>query len=575
MKQKNAFEILKTGRNVFLTGSAGTGKTYLLNEYIQYLQKHNINPAIVAPTGIAASHIGGMTIHSFFGIGIQENISEYMIDSLMQKKYIYKRLERLKVIIIDEVSMVSPELFDSIDRILKAFKFSDEPFGGVQLILSGDFFQLPPISKARKELKFAWQTIAWDKANLKVCYLKEKFRQNSGVLIDILDEIRSNSVSENSMKVFRLCYQKKLTNNFKATKLYTHNIDVDHINDENLNTLKGKTRVYEAKERGPKKYIEKIFKSSLLKEKLVLKKDAIVMFIKNNYEEGYINGTLGKVVGFSDLIGTPIVEIFSGKKIITEYEDWNSENSKGEIVATIKQIPLRLAWALTVHKSQGMTLDAAEIDLSKTFEVGQGYVALSRIKSIEGLRLMGLNKIALQVDEQVLKIDQKMKKLSTVNIAKFDSISKEEKQVMYIDCITRHGGCLNAIPISKPKRKQGTLEITKTLLSEKKTIAQIVKKRELSKNTIINHIKKIFKLEPSIDLSHIMPTEKKMIQISKTIDKIIKKKNEDDFLENGEIKLKSIYEYLKKKISYDDIKLTLIFKEISKLNSRPLHLQNR
>ncbi|MFH1292214.1 MAG: helix-turn-helix domain-containing protein [bacterium] len=559
MEQKNAFEILKTGRNVFLTGSAGTGKTYLLNQYVQYLKNHGIAPAIVAPTGIAASHIGGMTIHSFFGIGIQENINEYMIDSLMQKKYVYKRMEKLKILIIDEISMVSPELFTSIDKILRAFKFSTKPFGGVQLVLSGDFFQLPPISKKNKKTKFAWQITSWDEANLKICYLKEKFRQSGGVLIDILDEIRSNSVSENSMKVFRSCYKKELLNDFKVTKLYTHNIDVDRINKANLEALLGEMKIYLSKNRGSKKNIERIFKSSLVKEKLSLKKDAVVIFIKNNYEQGYINGTLGKIVGFSKITGTPIVKVFSGREITTDYEDWNFENKKGDVVATVKQIPLRLAWALTIHKSQGMTLDAAEIDLSKTFEVGQGYVALSRIKSIDGLRLMGLNKIALQVDEQVLNIDQKMMRLSRLNILKFKSFSKKEKDEMYNNCIIQHGGSIEKKIIAKSAIKENTLEMTKKLLVKKKNITEIAKKRKLSRNTIINHITKIHRLHPSLDISYLMPKEKILMKVSKAIDKIRIKENPDNLSEKSQIKLKPIFEYLNKKMIYDDIRLALVF----------------
>lgn len=151
MNQEIAFGIFKTGRNIFLTGSAGTGKTYLLNQYIQYLQERDIQPTITAPTGIAASHIGGMTIHSFFGIGIKEWIDDYFLDCLLQKEYLYRRLRAMKVLIIDEISMVSPELFVSVDKILRAFKNSDKPFGGIQIILSGDFFQLPPVSKTAKK----------------------------------------------------------------------------------------------------------------------------------------------------------------------------------------------------------------------------------------------------------------------------------------------------------------------------------------------------------------------------------------------------------------------------------------
>jgi Cdc6-like AAA superfamily ATPase len=206
MKQDIALEILKTGRNVFLTGSAGTGKTYILNKYIQYLKEHGIWPSIVAPTGIAASYIGGTTIHSFFGIGIKEFLTDYEIDLMTQKEYLYNRFKNLKILIIDEVSMVAPSLFELMDKILRAFKLADVPFGGVQIVLSGDFFQLPPISKQAREIKFACQTALWKESDLKVCYMEKKFRQKDNTLVKILDEIRENNVSEESMEVFKSCH---------------------------------------------------------------------------------------------------------------------------------------------------------------------------------------------------------------------------------------------------------------------------------------------------------------------------------------------------------------------------------
>lgn len=244
------------------------------------------------------------------------------------------------------------------------------------------------------------------------------------------------------MDVFRACYKKELPNSFKAAKLYTHNEDVDRINKEELEALSGEPKIFKSLNKGSRKNIERILNSSLVIEELKLKKGALVIFIKNNYEAGYINGTLGKVISFSKTTGAPIVEIFSGEKIAAEPEDWKYENEKGELKAVIRQIPLRLAWALTVHKSQGMTLDAAEIDLSKTFEAGQGYVALSRIRSIKGLRLMGLNEVALQVDESVLNIDREMRDCSRLYALKFRSFSDEEKEKMNGEFIVKSGGVI-------------------------------------------------------------------------------------------------------------------------------------
>jgi len=410
MNQKIAFDILKTGRNAFLTGSAGTGKTFLLNRYIKYLKNRKINPVVLAPTGIAASHINGMTIHSFFGLGVKERVNDGLIKFLIKQKFIKNRLDRLDVLIIDEVSMISPDLFETIDRILRKFKKTEQPFGGVQVVLSGDFFQLPPISKNIREEKFIWQTFLWETTDFKICYLKEKFRHSDTDLIKILDEIREGCVSPDSMEIFEGCYKRKFPGNFKVTRLYTHNADVDRINEQELDQLEGETVFFDSYNDGAKKHQERIFKTSLVSPELKLKIGALVIFVKNNYEKGFINGTLGKIIAFDKYNRAPVVKIFSGRRIIAERERWEVENDQGEVTATVKQIPLRLAWALTVHKSQGMTLEGAEIDLSKTFEIGQGYVALSRVRSIKGLRLLGLNDIALMVDQMVLENDKKIQK---------------------------------------------------------------------------------------------------------------------------------------------------------------------
>ena len=315
MKQNTALNILKSGKNVFITGSAGTGKTYLLNQYTQYLKERRVYPTIVAPTGIAASHLGGQTIHSFFSLGIRESIDEGYVEFLMDKKYLKTRFSKLKLLIIDEVSMVSPELFSSMDLILRGFKGTDAPFGGVQVVISGDFFQLPPVSKERKEKRFAWQAPAWKALELQTCYLQEKFRQDDERLIQILDDIRVGSISESSEKLLAERHEKELTSHFTPTRLYTHNVDVDRINLGELEKLPGASKLFVYESKGSQKNIEKIFKSSLVLEELALKKGAVVIFIKNNTEEGYVNGTTGTVESFSPIDNMPIVRTTEGKKI--------------------------------------------------------------------------------------------------------------------------------------------------------------------------------------------------------------------------------------------------------------------
>jgi hypothetical protein len=567
--QNTALNILKTGQNVFLTGSAGTGKTYILNEYILYLKSRKIHPTIVAPTGIAASHLSGQTIHSYFSLGIRDEIDESFIQSLLDKKYLQMRFSKLNVLIIDEISMVSPFIFNSMDTILKAFKRSDKPFGGIQVILSGDFFQLPPISRSKTDKRFAWQAPSWKELDLQTCYLEKKFRQNDDVLIAILDEIRSGKISSNTYDALNSRINITLGTAFKPTKLYTHNIDVDKINNDELDKLSSKPYNFFHTSQGAKSNIEKIFKSSMVQENMVLKKDAVVMFIKNNPEKGYINGTTGIVIDFSKDENLPIVKLSNGYTVKVPLEDWSIENDKGSITAKVSQLPLKLAWAITIHKSQGMTLDSAQIDLSKTFEVGQGYVALSRIKNIEGLQLIGFNDTALMVDSLILSIDNRIKQASQKSINKLSSFSKEELENLTLSHVKSLGGITNTQEIHKQKkdlkekpkviRELADIHLkTKYLIQRCDTIEQLSIKRELGFDTIIKHLGILKQVDKDLDLEKYKPKSSTSDIINEAVKKIKAKNNKDDFSENGIIKLKPIFEELDAQVSYDDIKIMLL-----------------
>jgi len=568
--QNTALNILKTGNNVFITGSAGTGKTYLLNQFIFYLKSRKIIPTIVASTGIAASHLQGQTIHSFFSLGIRDVIDDYYIESLLEKKYLQTRFSKLKVLLIDEISMVSPEIFSSIDKILRAFKENDIPFGGVQTILSGDFFQLPPISKVLKDKRFAWQSQSWKELELKTCYLQKKFRQDDNVLISILDEIRSGNVSSNSYDILNSRLHKDLGIDFTPTKLYTHNIDVDRINNNELNKINNLHHTFKYQSEGSAKNIEKIFKSSLVLEEISLKKDAVVMFIKNNHEHGFVNGTTGVVVDFDKETRLPVVKTSYGSLIRVGLEDWTIENDSGNIVAKVSQVPLKLAWAITIHKSQGMTLDSAEIDLSKTFEVGQGYVALSRIKNIDGLRLMGLNDMALTVDPLILHIDDRIKAASKKASDDISAISpnnlKEifESYIQSIDGITDINKIQEQEKVLKSEKRVMTNNPTPThiqtkeLIETSSTIVELATKRGMSKGTIIKHFSTIKEQYPDIDLDKFMPDVNTLAVIKDAVTKIRARANKDDFSDDGQIRLKPIFEALDAQVEYDDIRVVLL-----------------
>ena len=568
--QNTALNILKTGNNVFITGSAGTGKTYLLNKFTFYLKSRKITPTIVAPTGIAASHLQGQTIHSFFSLGIRETIDDYYIESLLEKKYLQTRFSKLKVLIIDEISMVSPEMFLAMDKILRAFKKNNTPFGGVQTILSGDFFQLPPISKVPKDKRFAWQSPSWKELELKTCYLQEKFRQDDNVLISILDEIRSGSVSSNSYDILNSRHHKDLDIDFTPTKLYTHNMDVDRINSDELNKVNNPSFTFKYKSEGTAKNIEKIFKSSLVLEEITLKKDAVVMFIKNNHELGFVNGTTGVITDFDKETGLPLVKTSYGAIIKLGLEDWTIENDSGSIVAKVSQVPLKLAWAITIHKSQGMTLDSAEIDLSKTFEVGQGYVALSRIKNIDGLRLMGLNDKALTVDPLILHIDDRIKAASKKASDEIEAISLENLEKIFETYILSIDGLIDIKEIKeqevvlKSEKKVVKNSVTPTHIQTKELIVSsssiddLALSRSMSKGTIINHLRILKEQDPEINLDKFMPDGKIMTLVKDALVKIKEKNNQDDFSEDGKARLKPIFEALDGEVQYDEIRIALL-----------------
>lgn len=407
MTQQQALDIFKIGENVFLTGVAGSGKTYLLEQFILSLRFRNIKVGITASTGVAATHLSGMTINSWAGIGINTNLTEHDIDKLLERKYLHKRFRDTKVLIIDEVSMLPASTFEAVDRVLRAFKRIDAPFGGIQVVLSGDFFQLPPVSRNQSETDFIYKSPLWQELDLKICYLDKPFRQDDKRFLSMLDEIRENNITKQTWETLKTCFLNQTKTEHIPTKLYTHNAHADTVNSSELAKLPGIPRVYPMEAKGNQSLSLILKKNCLAPERLVLKEGALVMFVKNNSELGYVNGTMGIVIGFDEK-GLPIVETYDGRQITAFPETWEVEED-AVVAAKIIQIPLRLAWAITIHKSQGMSLDTAEIDLGKSFIEGLGYVALSRVRTLEGIKLRSINRTALSVKEEVRAFDRRLR----------------------------------------------------------------------------------------------------------------------------------------------------------------------
>lgn len=401
------------GSSVFLTGAPGAGKTYVLNEFIGRAIRRGKRVAVTASTGIAATHIGGTTIHSWSGLGIREQLSDWDRATFKSNDRLIKRYNGIDVLVIDEVSMLHGRRLDMVNEVAKLLRENDTPFGGLQIILVGDLFQLPPISRAGQIVDFVHLSSAWRELDPQICYLTEQHRQTEAgdALLDLLEAMRRGDVNE----FHELSLQDRLgrqpAETVAVTRLFSHNIDVDSINRRQLEALPGKRYTYQMQTSGSAAKVEQFVKTLLAPTELTLAPGAEVMFVANDFAKGYANGTRGRVVGFTRS-DDPIVEIASGKEITVESHDWSlTEDDK--VRATATQLPLRLAWAITIHKSQGMSLDAATIDLSRSFAPGMGYVALSRVRSMDGVYLQGINNVALSLHPDIYQFDAELRERST------------------------------------------------------------------------------------------------------------------------------------------------------------------
>lgn len=424
MRQKQALAVMVTGSNVFLTGAPGAGKTYVLNEFVGRAMRAGKKVAVTASTGIAATHLGGTTIHSWSGLGIKDFLTSDDERWLAGNDKLIKRYNATDILVIDEVSMLHGSRLDLINQTAKILRHSEEPFGGLQVILVGDLFQLPPVTRGQGTIDFVYASAAWAELDLKICYITEQHRQEGhDGLLNLLEAMRSNELGDEHRLIVGERMGKKPPNNMVLTRLYAHNIDVEGINNQHLSALNTKSKVYKMETKGNKTKLEALVKSVLAPELLELKVGAEVMFVANNFAEGFVNGSRGLVAGFSG--EKPIVQLLNGRTIYVAPHSW-SVNEDGKVRAEVTQLPLRLAWAITIHKSQGMSLDAAEVDLSKAFTPGMGYVALSRVRSLDGLYLQGVNRVAFTMHPEIFNLDASLRQASTELAAATPDIADEQ-----------------------------------------------------------------------------------------------------------------------------------------------------
>lgn len=395
--QANAFqELIESTRNLFITGGPGTGKTFLIQKYLAETKE---KIPVLASTGAAAILIGGRTFHSFFGLGIMQGGPEVTYRKALKNSRIKKRIKDAKILIIDEISMLSHETLDCAERIAAAIRKSDEPWGGIRVIAVGDFAQLPPISRGNEQKPWAFLGEAWANSRFKVLELKEVKRTEDEDFHRVLGAIRRGQITD----VVRTFLDTRVQEDFfddedQVTHIFPRRSQTEYYNRMKLEEINAEMVSFKTEYGGESRAIERLQKEAPIPPELHLKKSALVMLRINDPKQRFVNGSLAVV---EDLEDDKLTVRIKHRLIDLEKFSFTFLNADGEEVAFAKNFPVSLAYASTIHKIQGATLDRAHLTLKALWEPGQAYVALSRVRRAEDLSLEGWSESSIMVDPLV------------------------------------------------------------------------------------------------------------------------------------------------------------------------------
>lgn len=402
-EQKVALEILQSGENVFVTGGAGSGKSFLIRHFMRELNPKEF--PILASTGAAAVLLGGRTFHSFFGLGIMEGGKAATLDRVINDRRVMKRLKDVEGIVIDEISMIPASAFETAEELARHARESSLPWGGLRVIVVGDFAQLPPVTRSGPR-DWSFLSSTWENSGFQVVELTHNQRTWDRGFLDVLADVRTGIVSER-VRDFLESRVREHDEMDEGLRLFPRRDQSETFNQTKLGQINEIEVRIPSIYLGEAKFIEALKKNSPLPAELVIKVGCKVMFLQNDPQKRWVNGTRGTVVEISpDKI---TVEKGSWRHVTVEKTQFALQNADGNIVASMINFPLNLAYATTIHKSQGATLDEIWVDLSRLWEPGQAYVALSRLRNGEGLKLLGWNTRSFITDPQVTRFYDTLK----------------------------------------------------------------------------------------------------------------------------------------------------------------------
>jgi ATP-dependent DNA helicase PIF1 len=396
--QASAYKGLCGSENIFLTGAAGSGKSFLINQFLRTCDPRTF--PVLASTGAAAVLVGGRTMHSFFGLGIMDGGVEQTIERAAKNRQVIRRLREIKGFILDEVSMLSGPTLRAAEVLCRRVRGSDAPWGGLRAIVVGDFAQLPPVERGSARRPWAFLDPVWEWSGFTMTYLQTQTRCRDEDYMRILNRIREGVV-DNEVKDYLNSKLVPATTDFDGTRLFPRRDETEKFNRMKLEELPEQTKAFESIFQGDAKAVEQLKKSAPLPDVLYLKKGALVMLRQNDPQGRWVNGSTGWItkIGSTYLA----IRLLSGRNIEIERATFSLLNAEGELVASVTNFPVSLAWASTIHKSQGATLDRMMVNLKNLWEPGQAYVALSRVTTGQDLCIEAWTPQSIKVDPDVVR----------------------------------------------------------------------------------------------------------------------------------------------------------------------------